>query len=278
MGKLDNKVAIITGGASGIGEATVRLFVKEGAKVIIGDILDDYGSKLAEELGSNAEFVHTDVSEEKEVRALIREAKKIGRLDIMMNNAGAGKSTGFFENTSVKDFDWMIGVMLRGTFLGMKHAIRMMKKQGSGSIINMGSVAGLQAGYGPHPYNAAKAGIIQLTRTVAWEVGEFGIRINCICPGGIATAIFGKGLGMSQEKALELIPKIKKLILENSQPIKRAGIPIDIAKTALWLASDDSNFVTGQAIVVDGGLLTGPNREYAEQKLNELAKELGIEL
>ena len=278
MGKLDGKVAIITGGASGIGEATARLFTEEGAKVIIADILDTYGEKLAKELGNNVEFIHTEVSEEKDIRAVIRHATKdLGQLDVMFNNAGTDKIQQGFENTSVKDFDWLVGLHLRGTFLGMKHAVRVMKKQGSGSIVNVGSVAGFQAGYSSHLYGAAKAGIIQMTKTVSWEVAPFGIRVNCVCPGGIPTAIFGKAAGMTQEQALELIPDIKELF-NTLQPIRRAGNPKDIAKAVLWLASDDASFVTGQALLVDGGILNGPNYEAYEKTMAKLVKVMGLKL
>ena len=277
MGKLDGKVAIITGGASGIGEATVRLFAQEGAKVVIGDIMDDHGSKLAGELGEAVEFIHAEVSEEKDVRALIRHAKKnLGQLDIMFNNAGADKVYTEFENISVKDFEWTIGLHLRATFLGMKYAVRAMKKQKAGCIINVGSVAGFQAGYSSHLYAAAKAGIIQMTKTVSWEMAPFGIRVNCVCPGGIATAIFGRAAGMSQEQALKLIPDIKK-VFNVLQPIRRSGLPEDIAKAVLWLATDDSSFITGQAILVDGGILNGPNYDTYERTATALAQLLGLE-
>ncbi|NVM52396.1 MAG: glucose 1-dehydrogenase [Candidatus Helarchaeota archaeon] len=277
MGKLDGKTAIITGGASGIGEATVRLFAQEGAKVVIADIMDDYGSKLADELGQNVEFIHTEVNEEKDIRAVVRHARKnLGQLDIMFNNAGADKISTEFENISVKDFDWTIGLHLRATFLGMKYAVRAMKKQGSGCIINVGSVAGLQAGYSSHLYAAAKAGIIQMTKTVSWEMGPFGIRVNCVCPGGIPTAIFGRAAGKAQEQALKIIPDIKK-IFNTLQPIRRSGLPEDIAKAVLWLATDDSSFVTGQAILVDGGLLNGPDYEAYERAMKELGQLLGLE-
>jgi NAD(P)-dependent dehydrogenase (short-subunit alcohol dehydrogenase family) len=131
-----------------------------------------------------------------------------------------------------------------------------MKRQGGGSIISTASVAGLRTGFGPHVYSAAKAAVIHLTRTVATELGEHGIRVNCICPGAIATPIFGKGLGMSVEQADEIVPLLKG-VLQNIQPIKRSGLPEDIAQAALWLASDESSFVNGHALVVDGGLVGG---------------------
>ncbi|MFX0135985.1 MAG: glucose 1-dehydrogenase [Candidatus Hodarchaeota archaeon] len=278
MGKLDGKIAIITGGVSGIGEAGVRLFAKEGAKVIIADIQDEYGEKLAKNLGPDVNFIHTDVTDEKNVRAVIRYAKKeYNRLDCMYNNAGFDRLQPEFATFSTKAFDSIIAVHLRGTFLGMKYAIKLMQKQGSGCIINTGSVAGLSAGYASHAYSAAKAAIIHMTRTVAREVGELGIRVNCICPGGIATAVFGRGLGLTQERALELIPKIKP-ILAQIQPIKRAGLPEDIAKAAVWLASEDSSFVNGSALLVDGGLTTGPPHEQSEKLAEDVAAALGVDL
>lgn len=257
MGKLDGKVAVITGGVSGIGKATTRLFIEEGARVVIADIEDDRGRSLAEELGANAIYLHTDVSQEPDVKAAIDLAsEKFGRLDCMFNNAGIGGVLGPIEETPVEGFDMTIGVHLRGVFLGMKHATPVMKRQGCGSIISTASVAGLRTGFAPHTYSAAKAAIIHLTRSVAMELGESGIRVNCICPGGIATPIFGRAFGLSLEAAEEMAESLKTS-LTNLQPIKRAGLPEDIARAALWLASDDSSFVNGHALVVDGGVAGG---------------------
>lgn len=257
MGKLDGKVAVITGGVSGIGKATTRLFIEEGARVVIADIEDDRGRSLAEELGANAIYLHTDVSQEPDVKAAIDLAsEKFGRLDCMFNNAGIGGVLGPIEETPVEGFDMTIGVHLRGVFLGMKHATPVMKRQGCGSIISTASVAGLRTGFAPHTYSAAKAAIIHLTRSVAMELGESGIRVNCICPGGIATPIFGRAFGLSLEAAEEMAESLKTS-LTNLQPIKRAGLPEDIARAALWLASDDSSFVNGHALVVDGGVIGG---------------------
>lgn len=263
MGKLDEKVSIITGGASGIGEATVRLFAKEGASIIIADRQEDLGNKLAQELGSNVSFILTDVKEESNVKATIKYAStEFGRLDCLFNNAGLERPDGPIDTIKAKSFDLMMDVMVRGTFFGMKHAARMMKKQGFGSIINNASVAGLVTGYGSHLYNAAKAAIIQLTRSVAMELGELGIRVNCICPGFIATPMFGRFFGLSQQDSEKKINDVKNVI-KDYQPIKRPGMPEDIAKAALWLASDDSSFVNGHALVVDGGLICG--KMWSEQ-------------
>jgi len=257
MTRLKGKVAVITGGASGIGEATVRLFVEEGAAVVIADIQDARGRDLAADLGDRAVYVHTDVSREADVKAAVDTAvSRFGQLDCIFNNAGYGGVSGRIEEISVEGFDETMGVLLRGVFLGMKHAAPIMKQQGSGSIISTASVAGLRTGMGPHIYSVAKAAVIHLTRSVSMELGESGVRVNCICPGGIATPIFGKSMGLSAERADDMVPLMKS-VLETLQPIKRSGIPDDIARAALWLASDESTFVNGHALVVDGGLIGG---------------------
>lgn len=233
MGKLDGKVAVITGGASGIGEATVRLFVEQGARVVIADIQDNKGKRLADEIGSSATFLHTDVSQESDVKFAIDHAlEKFEWLDCMFNNAGICGVSGPIEETAAEGFDTTIGVLLLGVFFGMKCAAPVMKQQGSGSIIGTASVAGLRAGYDPHIYSAAKAAVIHLTRSVAMELGESGVRVNCICPGGIATSIFGKILGLPSEAAEQTV-EIMKAALAASQPIKRPGTPEDIAQAIL---------------------------------------------
>ena len=277
MTRLARKAALITGGASGIGEATVRLFVQEGAAVVIADIQDDRGRRLAGELGDRAAYVHTDVSREADVQAAVAEAvTRFGRLDCIFNNAGYGGVGGRVEAIDIGGFDTTIGVLLRGVLLGMKHAAPVMKRQGSGSIISTASIAGLAAGYGPHVYSAAKAAVIQLTKTVAMELGEHNVRVNCICPGAIATPIFGKGLGMSAEEADAIVPQMKG-ILENVQPIKRSGLPDDIAHAALWLASDDASFVNGHALVVDGGLTGGRSWSESQFRRAALRQALGLD-
>ena len=276
MSRLPGKVALITGGASGIGEATVRLFVAEGAAVTIADIQDERGRRLAAELGERTAYAHTDVSREADLEAAVADTvHRFGRLDCIFNNAGYGGVGGRIEAVTVAGFDETIGVLLRGVLLGMKHAAPVMKRQGGGSIISTASVAGLRSGFGPHVYSAAKAAVIQLTRTVAMELGEHNVRVNCICPGGIATPIFGKGLGMSVEEADALVPLMKG-VLENVQPIKRAGLPEDIAHAALWLASDDSTFVNGEALVVDGGLSGGRSWSESQFRRAALRQALGL--
>jgi len=265
MGQLDGKVAVITGGASGIGAATIRLFAAEGAKVVIADILDDDGNALAADLGSSAAFVHTDVSSEDDIRGAVGTAvTRFGRLDCIFNNAGFGGVEGMIEETDTAKLDQTISVLLRAVVLGMKHAAPVMKKQGSGVILSTASVAGISSGFGPHVYSAAKSAVIHLTRSVAMELGESGIRVNCICPGGIVTPIFGRHLGLSPVQLQERLPLVSE-ILSAAQPIRRSGQPEDIARAALWLASDAASFVNGHALVVDGGLTGG--RSWSESQL-----------
>lgn len=276
MAQLDGKVAIITGGASGIGEGTVRKFVASGARVVISDVQDSRGEKLAEELGPATSFYHTDVSQEEEVRAAVGYAiQKWGRLDVMFNNAGFGGVSGSIVDTDMAAYDSTMAVLLRGVVLGMKHAGRVMKEQGSGSIISTASVAGVGLGFGPHVYSAAKAAVIHLTKSVANELGESGVRVNCICPGGIATPIFGKGMGLSPEQA-DLTVELMKERLAQGQPIKRAGLPEDIANAAAWLASDEASFVNGHALVVDGGITTGRLWSERQQAAGERLAQFKI--
>ncbi len=274
MDRLKGKVTLVTGGASGIGEATVRLFVEEGASVALADLQDDRGQQLAKETG--ATYLHADVSREADVKAMVDEAmRRFGRLDCLFNNAGYAGVGGRIEQIPVGGFDDTMGVLVRGVFLGMKHAAPVMKRQGAGSIISTASVAGLRTGLGPHVYSAAKAAVIQLTRSVAMELGESGVRVNCICPGGIATPIFGKAFGLSPDRADDTIPLMKG-VLENLQPIHRPGLPQDIAQAALWLASDESSFVNGHALVVDGGLTGGRLWSESEQRRQMLRSALGL--
>ncbi len=220
MGRLDGKVAVITGGASGIGEGTVRLFVEEGARVVIADVQDAKGEMLADILGGRAIYQHTDVSDEAQVKAAVQRAvDEYGSLDCIYNNAGFGGAVGPIEEIPVEEYDRTMNVLLRGVFLGMTHAAPVMKAQGSGSIISTASVAGIRGGDGPHIYSTAKAAVIHLTKTVALELGESGVRVNCICPGGIATPLLAgafQNQNLDEATVIETIP-----FLAQFQPIKR---------------------------------------------------------
>ena len=253
MDRLSGKTAIITGAASGIGAATARLFVDEGARVLIADTQTERGEELARQLGDAAAFRRVDVTREDDVQAAVEDVVgRWDRLDCIYNNAGFGGALGSIETTSVEDFDLTFDVLLKGVFLGIKHAAPVMRAQGSGSIISTASVAGLKTGESPHLYSVAKAAVIHLTRSVALELGEHGIRVNCICPGIVATPLAAGSSKASDES-------LKKLAgaLARSQALGRVGQPEDIARAALWLASDDSEWVTGHAQVVDGGAFAG---------------------
>jgi NAD(P)-dependent dehydrogenase (short-subunit alcohol dehydrogenase family) len=259
LGRIEGKVAVVTGGASGIGEGTVRRFVEEGARVVIADVQDGRGSHLAEELGPNTAFVHTDVSQEDQVRAVVDYAvSKWGRLDCMYNNAGFGGVNGPVETIDMDAYDQTMSVLLRGVFLGVKHAAAVMKEQRQGSIISTASIAGVQAGFGPVVYSAAKAAVMHLTRCVALELAEFEVRANAICPGLTLTNIFTAALGLDDSAREAAISRVD-YALHDWAPLGRSGLPADIANAALWLASDESSYVTGQSIIVDGGLTAGRN-------------------
>ncbi|MCY4589419.1 MAG: glucose 1-dehydrogenase [Alphaproteobacteria bacterium] len=260
MAELEGRTAVITGGASGIGAETARLFVAEGARVVIADMQDERGEALARELGPRAFFSSCEVRSEEQVKAAVDLAlDRWGRLDCMFNNAGFGGVLGPIDAIPADAFDLTFSVLVRGVFLGMKHAIPAMKAQGSGSIVNTGSIAGITAGRGPQVYSAAKAAVIHLSKVSAMELGEYSIRVNCVCPGYIATPLAANTVGRPDSLIEDQVDDFAR-----RQPIPRAGRPRDIAEAVLYLASDRSSFVTGQAITVDGGAATGV--PWSEQK------------
>ncbi|MCY3918971.1 MAG: SDR family oxidoreductase [Chloroflexi bacterium] len=245
MARLDGKVAVITGGASGIGESAVRLFVAEGARVVIGDVQEERARALAAELGSATRAVVADVREDRAVAGLVATAvEEFGALDVMYNNAGVGMVEGEIADAPEETFDFVTAINLKGVWLGIKHAARRMREHGGGAIISTASVAGLHGFERQAVYAMTKAGVISLTSSAAAEGGPHGIRVNCICPGGIVTPLSAPS------------PRAEEIVAErfaDIHPLGRAGQPLDIAQAALWLASDESSLVTGQAIVVDGG-------------------------
>jgi NAD(P)-dependent dehydrogenase (short-subunit alcohol dehydrogenase family) len=253
MKRLEGKTAIITGGASGIGAASVRLFAEEGARVLIADAQTERGEALAKEIGDAVFFQRVDVTREEEIKFAVDEVmKRWGRLDCIYNNAGFGGALGSIETTTVEEFDITFDVLLKGVFLGIKHAAPAMRASGGGSIISTASVAGLKTGESPHLYSVAKAAVIHLTRSVALELGEHNIRVNCICPGIVATPL-AAGRASASDESLQKLAKG----LARTQAMGRVGQPIDIARAALWLASDESEWITGHAQVVDGGAYAG---------------------
>src|SRR6202158_3752178 len=258
MGRLSGKVAVITGATSGIGLRTAEIFVAEGAKIVVAGRRVPEGEALANRLGATCIFRRTDVTVEDEMRALIGEAvDKFGGIDCLFNNAGGPAQTGGIEGLDVARFDAAMATLVRSVMLGMKHAASHMRRQGFGSIINNGSIAGRLAGFSSSVvYGAAKAAVIHLTKCVAMELGESGIRVNSISPGAIATGIFGEALGLRAEAA-EKPPDVMREIYKTAQPIQRAGLPEDIAHAAVFLASDESTFINGHDLVVDGAITGG---------------------
>ena len=261
MGKLDGKVAVVTGGASGIGEGVVRHFVDEGARVVIADIQVEAGRSLAAELEGSAVFSQADVTREGDVAASVaRAVDAFGRLDVMYNNAGGYGARGSILEIDEAGFDATAALLLKSVFFGMKHAGRILAEQGSGTILSTASIAGLSAGAGPHLYSTFKASVIQLTKSVAIELGEKGVRVNCICPGGVVTPLV-LGSVDGGEEAVQGV----RAYMSKTQPIGRPGEPLDVARAAAWLASDDADYVTGQAVAVDGGESLG--RRWSKQLL-----------
>jgi NAD(P)-dependent dehydrogenase (short-subunit alcohol dehydrogenase family) len=273
MGRLDGKVAVITGATSGIGLRTAEIFVADGAKIVIAGRRAAEGEALAKKLGPACLFRRTDVTVEEDIRGLIGQTiDKFGRIDCLFNNAGGPAQTGGIESLEADRFDAAMATLLRSVMLGMKHAAPHMRRQGSGSIINNGSIAGRLAGFSSSlVYGAAKAAVIHLTKCVAMELGEAGIRVNSISPGVIATGIFGKALGLPVEAA-EKTPEVLREVNKSAQPISRAGLPEDIAHAAVFLASDESTFINGHDLVVDGAITGGRNWTAQQQGYVALRK------
>ena len=251
MGALDGKIAIVTGGTSGIGEGIAKAFVSEGAKVVIVGRREEEGHALEKSIG--VRFVRADVSNEADIKAMVdRTLEWFGRLDCLVNNAGIPSPMISITEIDVPTIDQVLAVNVRGVILGVKHAARLMLPKGSGSIINIGSVAGHRGGLSAHVYSASKGAVSALTRSAAAELGEKGIRVNTISPGAIVTGIFGKNAGLAGAEA-DKVSGLAKEMFAAIQPIPRAGLSDDIAQAAVFLASDASGFVNGQDIVIDGG-------------------------
>ncbi|CAA0827471.1 Short-chain dehydrogenase reductase 2a [Striga hermonthica] len=269
--RLEGKVAIVTGGARGIGEATVRLFAAHGALVIIGDVEDDLGNSLARALSPNVSYVHCDVALEADIESLVGSAvSKHGRLDIMFNNAGIlgnqSSSRKTILNFDAEEFDRIMAVNVRGIALGMKHAARAMVPAatsggGKGCIISTTSVAGVMGGLGPHAYTASKHAIVGLTKNVACELGKHGIRVNCISPFGVATRMLVEawrkdGCVVTAKEEVENTEEFVRSVANLKGETLRAD---HIAEAALFLASDESRYISGHNLVVDGGVTTSKN-------------------
>jgi NAD(P)-dependent dehydrogenase (short-subunit alcohol dehydrogenase family) len=244
MAELAGKVAIVTGGASGIGRATAELFVAEGARVVIADVDAERGEAVAAQLGDAAAFQRTDVSDAEEVQELVDVAvARFGGLHVMVNNAGISGSFGRFLDDDLGDFERVMAVNLYGVMVGSQRAARHMAEHGGGSIVNTASIAALRAGGGVLTYRASKAAVVHFSTSIAIELAQHGIRVNCVAPGHIPTGITSYDMGP---------------VIRLTQPLQRQGQPIDVAQAVLYLASDRSAQVTGIVIPVDGGTTAGP--------------------
>jgi NAD(P)-dependent dehydrogenase (short-subunit alcohol dehydrogenase family) len=279
MGKLDGKITIVTGATSGIGRRTVEIFASEGAKVVATGRREELGRSLEASVGKDkCLFVRADATQEDDVKGMIEAClSKWGRLDCLFNNAGGPSPVGGIETIPVEGFDAAMATLVRSVMLGMKHAAPVMMKQGSGSIINNGSVAARRAGYSTSMiYGAAKAAVNHLTVCAAMQLGEKNVRCNSISPGGIATGIFAKALGLPPDKADGYAESMKAGMAKN-QPIPRAGKTDDIAHAAVFLASDESSFINGHDLVVDGGLVGGRLWGPHQEGVKAMRQAFGVE-
>ncbi len=274
MTRLAGKTAIITGGCSGIGLASVQHFLAEGARVIVADLQDEKGAALVSESDGRVKYVHCDVSQEADVAATVAAAEPWGGVDIMFNNAGIGGArTGVFD-TEVSDWDHTFAVLLRGPMLGIKHGATSMRQHGrGGSIICTASIGGLEAGWSRLPYAVAKAGVIHLCRMAAAELGAHEIRVNAICPGVVVTPIFDVTIGKSREVADQSLDRYHKAAAQ-MQPLARAGVADDIAKMAVFLGSNESSFITGTHQIVDGGASIGQRNGWDASAITPLVSAI----
>lgn len=270
--RLAGKVAVITGAASGIGRATVELFVAEGAKVLAADIQD--GAGLETEFPGQVRFHRCDVTREADLEATMAAAiEAFGGLDILFNNAGAGGSQLPLEQMTGEAWDATQALLLRSVALGMRHALPHMKARGGGAIVNTASIAGLQAGAGPPAYSAAKAAVIHLSKVAAAEFAKYGVRVNAICPGLILTNIFTASAELP-DAAKAMIQGSMRQTAPLAQPVKRAGEGRDIAEACLYLASDAGGFVTGAHLLVDGGMFVGPRHSWDPEEQARRMKDV----
>jgi NAD(P)-dependent dehydrogenase (short-subunit alcohol dehydrogenase family) len=270
-GRLEGRVAVITGAASGIGAETARTFVANGARVVVADFQEEAGKKVAAQLGEAARFMRCDVTKEADVEAAVDLAvSAFGRLDVMVNNAGIVGAVGPIAKTSVEAWDATIDVLLRGVFLGMKHAARVMAPRECGVILSIASTAGVVGGLGPHAYTAAKHGVVGLTKSVASELAPLGIRVNAVAPGNTVTAMTSAVITGDPNDTARAAAQIAK-----GSPLGIAGMPSDIANALLYLASDEARYVTAHTLVVDSGQTSAIGRTAFHDAPSEVVREAG---
>jgi NAD(P)-dependent dehydrogenase (short-subunit alcohol dehydrogenase family) len=272
---LRGKIAIVTGGCSGIGRGTVKVLHRGGAQVACVDVQDEKGHALAEELGDRVLYVHADVTSESEIAAAFRRVTEhCGGIDVLFNNAGTAEPIGS-DPFDLAIFEGAQRLLVHSVVLGMKYAVPSMVARGGGSIVNTASIAGLQAGYGPFAYSVAKGAVVHLSRVAAAALAKDAIRVNAICPGLIPTSIFGRALGESIAEADQRARDISERA-HGWQPIRVAGSPEDIGYAVAYFASDLSRFVTGQFLAVDGGITVGPRSAWEESAAIESWSRIGM--
>lgn len=259
--RFEGKIAIVTGGASGIGRASALRFASEGATVVMGDIDEAGGRALADASEGRIRFVPTDVSREEDIAGLIAAAEALGGPDILFNNAGSGGVRAAIDEIDVDGWDRTMALLLRSVALGMRHAAPVMARKGGGAIVNTASIAALAAGAAPTAYSVAKAGVLHLTKVGAADLAKHRIRVNAVLPGFIATNIFVSTVGLEGEIRNQANMLIEQAA-SNAQPIQRTGRPEDIAAAVAFMASEDASFITGTSLLVDGGMSVGPRHSW----------------
>ncbi|MBC7987048.1 MAG: SDR family oxidoreductase [Sphingomonadaceae bacterium] len=260
--RFEGKVAVVTGGASGIGRGTAEAFLAEGAQVVVGDIDETSGEAMAREGGERFAFRRADVTREADIIALLDEAReRFGGLDILFNNAGAGGSRATIDEITADEWDAAQALLLRSCALGIRHAVPLMIARGGGAIVNTASVAACQAGAAPIAYSVAKAGVRHLSKVAAAQLARHGIRVNSVSPGFIQTNIFASTIA-DEDGARAQINAVVGMLAPEAQPIARGGEARDVAEAVLFLASDAAAFITGTDLLVDGGLTVGPQSSW----------------
>jgi NAD(P)-dependent dehydrogenase (short-subunit alcohol dehydrogenase family) len=257
--ELEGKVAIVTGGAAGIGRGIAERFVAEGARVVIADVQSKLGEALAADLGANAVFHYADVGDQAQVGQLVdATVERLGGLHVMVNNAGVGSPLrkGLFDE-DFEEFDRVMRINVLGVLAGTRDAARHMATAGGGSIINISSIGGIQPGGGVTTYRASKAAVIHFTKSAAIELARYDVRVNCVAPGNIPTAILKKSATDEDRERLEAFEARIRQQMRDDRPLQREGTPDDVAEAVLYYATDRSRYVTGTVLPVDGGTVAG---------------------
>lgn len=259
--RFEGKRAVVTGGASGIGKATAERLAAEGATVWIGDFNEAGGRAVAEASGGRIRFQLTDVTKPEDIEALVHAPDREGGLDLLFNNAGSGGGRSRIDEMPAQEWDRVQALLLRSCAMGIRHAAPILERKGGGAIVNTASIAGVQAGAAGIAYSVAKAGVIHLSKLAAAELGAKGIRVNAVCPGLILTGIFTANPELTAETRQAINGALSSRA-DQSQPIRKPGLPEDVAGLVCFLLSDDAAFITGEHVMVDGGMSVGPRSSW----------------